>query len=142
MLFEDYDRDMQDEYGMHMIRHSIIATPKVKKIVVDFYEYSEAEIHEGRFLLHQAVEELLDRINLCKYIRPFLDHHPLTEEDIEISISFIDPKTHKGYAHGKLSGATLLQGVIHYSGSHLPKERAKEIHQEKYIPHRLYTSHD
>jgi hypothetical protein len=136
VLFNEYGKDMKEEYGMHIIRHSISATPKVKKIVVDFYEYSEAEISQGRFLLHQAAEELLNRINECKYIRPFLDHHPLTEEDIEISISFLDPKTHKNYAYGKMSCATLLHGIIHYSGCHLPKERSKKIHEEKYIPHR------
>jgi hypothetical protein len=137
-LFQGYDKDMESEYGVYVIRHTITAMPKVKKIAVDFYEYSEVEIPQGRFLLHQVTEELLKRINMCKYVRPFLDHYPLTEEDIEVSISFLDPKTHKGYTHGKLAYATLLKGNVHYSEYHQPKERAKEIHQEKYIPSRLY----
>jgi hypothetical protein len=136
VFFREYDLDMQKEYGMHAIRHTITTMPKVKKIAVDFYEYSEAEIPQGRFLLHQATEELLKRVNLCKYIRPFLDHYPLTEEDIEVSISFLDPKTHKSYTQGKLAYATLLKGVVHYSGYPLEKKQAKELYAEKYIPHR------
>lgn len=132
-LFDKYNQEMRGEFGLHAMQHRITTDPKIRKIAVDFYDYKERETLQARFLIHQVTESLLTRLNGCSYIRSHFDHFPLTATDLEVSISFIDPKTHKSQAFDQLVNVSLINGQIYYSTYSKEKESLEPIHSESYI---------
>lgn len=132
-LFDKFNQEMMGDLELHAMQHRITTDPKIRKIAVDFYHYQEVEILHARFLIHQVTERLLERLNTCAYIRSHFDHFPLTEKDLEVSISFIDPKTHKRHALNELSNVSLLNGRIYFSAHRKDQEIPESMHTEEYI---------
>ena len=111
---------LQEDLGLYLIDHKLTHSPKLKKIAVNFYHYDEMNIREARLVVYNAVQTLLD-------------HFPLTQDDLEISISFVDPTTHKRYTCGSICHASLIGGRIHYSTYLDNEQRHETVLQESFV---------
>ena len=132
-LAEEAFSDLKSEFRLHLIDHKIIRSPKIKKIAVDFYHYGEIDVRQARLIIHRCAEQLLDSFNCLYSDQRAYHHYPLTQKDLEISISFVDPSTHKMHADGAISHASLIGGRVHYSKYVNSEESHQTVLQESYI---------
>lgn len=112
----EYPRDMKLEYGLNLIDQKI----EGEKASFDFYHYAEVEALQARLLIHGAAKELFKLM-------------PFHKKDVSITISFIDPVTHKRYLHDKIATVSLFDGRIHYSTYRPELEKLEVILTEEFI---------
>lgn len=125
--------NLRDEFQLHLIDHKIVRTPKIKKIAADFYHFGEIDVREARLIIHRCSEQLLESFNCLYGDKRAYHHFPLTQRDLEITISFVDPSTHKMHSHGAISHAALIGGRVHYSKYVDSEESHQTVLQESYI---------
>ena len=131
-LTANYENEMKSEYGLNILLNNALFDQKLKKFVIDFYHFEESEILQARFLIHRCAEELLNKINNSTHLQSCFEQFPLTEQNLEISISFIDPKSHKRHSNDQLSHVSLLNGRIYYSTYQTETQMLEQIHQEEF----------
>lgn len=129
----DVFSSLNEEFQLHLIDHKIIRTPKIKKISVDFYHFGEIDIRQARLIIHHTAEQLLDSFNTLYSDRHSYHHFPLNQKDLEISISFVDPSTHKMHSDGAISHAALIGGRVHYSKYVDSEEGHQTVLQESFV---------
>ena len=124
---------LTSEFQLHLIDHKLVRNPKLKKIAVDFYHYGEIDVREARLIIHRSANLVLASFNDLYSDQRAYHHYPLTQQDLEISISFVDPNTHKMHSHGAISHAALIDGRIHYSKFVENEERHETVLQESFV---------
>ncbi len=124
---------LQEEFGLHLIDHKLVHDPELKKIAANFYLYDEMSVREARLVMYNAAQMLLENFNQIYSIKTAYHHFPLTQNDLEISISFVDPLTHKRYSCGAICHASLIGGRVHYSTYVDNEERHETVLQESFV---------
>jgi len=129
----NYVEVMKTEYGLNQLLDHNNTEVKLKKINIDFTHFEESEILHARFLINRCAREILQRINSSPGLQDCFDHFPLTERDLEISIAFIDPKTHKRYNQKALALAHLVNGQVSYSTFQMENNKRHVLLKEDFI---------
>ncbi len=124
--------NLKNDYQLHLIDHNILRSPKLKKIKANFYHFGEIDILEARLIIHRSTEHILDAFNSLYNSENSYHHYPLTQKDLEITISFVDPVSHKMHAHGAISHTALIGGRVHYSTYVENKEKYETVLQESF----------
>ena len=137
-LAKEVFTSLKEDYQLYLMDHQLLHSPKLKKIAVDFCHYGEIDIRQARLIIHRTAQLLLENFNHM-YPNPEQYHHyPLTKNDLEITVSFVDPSTHKMHTHGAVAHVSLIGGQIHYSAYVEKEQSRKTVLQELYSV--LYSS--
>lgn len=86
---------------------------QVEKLGLSFQYYKPTDIVEGRKLLIQAIDRLMEEVNQEKKIHPFLSKYPFKPHNIDIRIFLYEPDG-KNVPVGALSVIGAQDGVLHY----------------------------
>jgi len=132
-MSKNYGKYMKEEFGLYLMEQPIFISQAGKKLRIDFYHYDEVEVRQARLLIHRCAKEALLRINRTKDLSSLLHRFPLNENDLEISISFIDRDTHKIQTRDHVAHVSLFNGRIHYSKFDKDSENFEPIIQEDII---------
>ncbi len=124
---------LQEDFGLYLIDHKLTRAPQLKKIVANFYHYDEMSVREARLVIYNAAQTLLENFNQLYPTKLGYHHFPLTQEDLEISISFVDPTTHKRYSCGAICHASLIDGRVYYSTYVDHEDRHETVLQESFV---------
>ena len=134
-VIKEYLNEMEKEYHLLVVDYKSTGKHKLKKVAINFYNYDELEVLAARQLLYRSSEELLKRLNKEKNL---LDGAKFTEKNLQISIAFIDPMTHKRYQYSNLDHVSLFEGRILFSIVDQMTGDFETILEENYTsPHHL-----
>lgn len=135
-ILNNYIADMKEQYSLFCFGRGGRFLDRVNEIDVSFYCVGPKKIEELRTLLVTATEDLLNRYNENKEIRPFLKNYPFSSENCQISICLLDKQGNEIYNSG--SGKTYLysafqsKGVIIYDIINDEKVASQEVYRETY----------
>lgn len=103
----------------------------IEKLGLSFYYYQTVDIAQGRKLLVQAVNEMLDEINQKEQIHPFLCRYPFLPRNIEITIFLMNPD---GYdvPKGSLYVIDAIDGYLRYEIDHPTKNGYITVYKETF----------
>ena len=122
--------DMYKKHGLVCCGIGGGCMDNIKVINVSFDQKKESDIPEARVLLVNCVEEFLRRINADEDVRPFLVQYPFTNENVNISIGFIEPKEDADLQN--IVHAFNVKGEAVYSIYDKPHDRYKPTFEEPY----------
>ena len=122
--------DMCKKHGLVYAVRGGCFIDDVKEISVSFDKADKSDIPESRILLVNCVEEFLRRINADEDVRPFLVQYPFTNENVNISIGFIEPKEDADLQN--IVHAFNVKGEAVYSIYDKPHDRYKPTFEEPY----------
>lgn len=132
-LAKEVFSSLHNDFQLHVMDCRFMRTPKLKKVAVDFTHYGELDVRQARLIMHHAARLMIDSFNTLYHGPRDFHHFPLTENDLEISISFVDPVTHRMQSHGAVSHAALIDGRVHYSTYVDDEQRHQTLLQESFI---------
>jgi hypothetical protein len=103
----------------------------VERLGLSFYYYKPIDIVEGRKLLVQAVNAMLNEINQDERIQPYLYRRPFLARNIQIDIylhkpdgNWVDP--------GDLWIIEAEGGYLHYKADHPTTKRLVTVYKETF----------
>ncbi|MBM3192256.1 MAG: hypothetical protein FJZ63_06385 [Chlamydiae bacterium] len=103
----------------------------VERIFLDFSAVKNLNIEEARSLVLDCTEDLLQRINNDKKIKPYLEHYPFTEKGLRLSISF-DTPDQKRVSSKYVAHVLATNGSIYYSSYDHKKQQLVDLYEEPY----------
>jgi hypothetical protein len=104
---------------------------KVQVLGLSFNYYLPADIVEGRKMLIQAINSLMDEVNQEKRIHPYLSRYPFTSRNIEIHIYLRSPEG-RDVTPGALWIIEASEGFLHYKIDNPATHRLTDIYKETY----------
>jgi predicted RNase H-like HicB family nuclease len=93
---------------------ALLGTKEIQCMHCGFNYFNEITLDEARGILVEAISLYLDAINKNERIRPFLNHHPFTPENVEIRI-FLFTRERAIPAPEKLQFISFTEGKLKYS---------------------------
>ena len=103
----------------------------VKEVMLALEGFQALDVEQTRVLFVNCAEEMLKRYNQSEKIRPYLDHYPFDENDIELSISF-NKKSGQEISNEYVAHVFLVNGNVCYSYYDFDKKRLERRHKEPY----------
>ena len=91
-ILSDHIRLQKKKNRLVLVASGYSMPEKVKRFMVYFISGQKLSPEQAWVLTLNSSQDLLALINENEEIRPFLDHYPFTESDIELRIHFIDEK--------------------------------------------------
>lgn len=104
---------------------------EIQKLGLSFYYYKPVDIVEGRRLLVDSVNAMLDEINQDTRIHPFLIRNPFLPRNIEIRIILCD-QSGRSVKAGSLWGMHISDGNLYYKIEHPETGRPLTVYKETY----------
>jgi hypothetical protein len=124
-IVDDFVEQMGKKYKLHCYGSGGNMPNDVEKINVRFAYYKKSTVDDARKMEVNAIQELLERINAHKKIRPYLREYPFGTDRVGITISF-RTKTDGHPLDGSVASVFLANGKIFY--------RAAEIQIDESTP--------
>lgn len=105
-------------------------TTDFKTISLDYISKLELDVPKARKLYIQSVQDLIERFNSNREVRPFLHDYPFTYNNIDITLNFYirDPKSGK-YRDSYVS---MLKGKVFYDVHRDQKPGYDTFYEEPY----------
>ncbi len=103
----------------------------VERLGLSFYYYKPIDIVEGRKLLVQAVNAMLNEINQEKRIHPYLCRHPFLPRNIQIEIFLRSPEG-RDVPEGTLYVIEAKEGFLCYDIHHPTKNGFITVYKETF----------
>lgn len=129
-LVSQYIKKITSEKNIRFIGEGGSMMRDVKMLAVSFETEEPMHISNGRKLIIDCVNELLDMVNADEKIRPFLHNYPFTADNLEIRI-FCHDKSGRTAQCPDLCIVSSIEGVIKYKVNN-KNDRLEVIHKEPF----------
>ncbi|WP_044882040.1 hypothetical protein [Neochlamydia sp. EPS4] len=132
-ILNNVSKKLQKKYSMRTIGTGIgMPDGVVTMLALSFEKTGPLSREEGRRIIVDCVQEMLQIINTHERIRPHLKNYPFTPSDIEIAIFLKDPLGYNiFYPHFGALSSTNAQIDYMFTASENPKRYLK-IEEEKF----------
>jgi hypothetical protein len=129
-----YSKPLKKEKSWHLRAIGGSFYADVFKLDIGYSIYCQKyTVSEVRRMIVEGIEGLLTHTNKDERVRPYISNYPLTSQDINFSLLFLDEKRH--FIHdGFITSASFLGKNIYYRTKKTdePFEHFEEVHQETY----------
>lgn len=127
---KEFSLEVQKEYGFSPYSQGVSFPVKIESIDLCFSINKSQEIEEARRLVIPIALKMLERINQCDYLQPYLSEHPFPLEKIMVGLCF-DKATGKP---NRLRSTTFhgSRNIIFYDTMDEKTYKQIEIHRETF----------
>ena len=129
-IVNEFEVEMQEKFGLMCKGMGGSMPYDIKLIGVRFFVDRKITIDEARELEVRSTERLVEMVNACEKIRPFLIQYPWTHNGVEIAISSLK-KDGSCYEDG-VSFIFQAKGKLFYYGQREENSLGDEINEETY----------
>lgn len=119
------------DYGLYCIGTGGSSDEKIKQVSIHFNVRRRATIEEARELQLKIVDRYLKLINQNEAIRPYLNSHPFTPDNLEVVISFVRDDNFD-FADGTICLVFNVKGRLFYRCQDIFEYRLSKAFDEPY----------
>lgn len=117
-IIVNFVTDVEKKYELHCYGSGGSMPTDIEKIDVLFISYAKSTVADARKMELALVQELLNRINDDKKIRPYLREYPFGSDRVHISISF-RTETDDRPLDGSVALVSLVNNKIYYDAAEM-----------------------
>ncbi len=92
--------------------------------------YKQVTVDEARRIYVEILDAIVERINKDKKLRPYLREYPMTYRLVDLSLSFVDEKTH--YPPKEYVYYMYKYDVLFFRGYDVVKNNFVDLHREDF----------